>query len=79
MKTTIKFFLVVILFTSTVFADGNMGNGSRNCPTGTTCLTEPLPIENQPAESELKTTEAENSILGVVQEYLESVFEYFEN
>lgn len=75
MKSTIKLVLVAVLFTSTVFAEGELGNGNRNCPNGqTTCL-----IDSQPVETEIKTAESNNSILDIVQEYLGSVFEIFEN
>lgn len=75
MKSTIKLFLVVVLFSSVVLAEGNMGNGNRSCPNGTTCL-----ISSEPAEQkEPAATESDNSVLSVVQEYLNSVFKYFEN
>jgi hypothetical protein len=75
MKSTIKLVFVAVLFCSTVFAEGDLGNGNRNCPNGqTTCL-----VASQPNEIETKITESEVSILTVAQEYLDSIFKYFEN
>jgi len=74
MKSTIKLVLVVCLFSSVTFAEGEMGNGSRNCPNGTTCLT-----VNQPIDKEITPTESKDSVLDFVQEYLDSIFKYFDN
>ena len=74
MKSTIKLVLVVCLFSSVAFADGEMGNGSKNCPTGTTCLT-----TTQPTEKETASTESKDSVLDFVQEYLNAMLKYFEN
>lgn len=74
MKSTIKLVLVVCLFSSVVFADGEMTNGGKTCPTGTTCLT-----ATQPTEKEITPTESTDSVLTFVQEYLNSMLKYFEN
>lgn len=74
MKSTIKLVLVVCLFSSVAFAEGEMGNGSRNCPTGTTCL-----VTTQPTDTETTTTESKDSVLDFVKEYLDSIFKYFDN
>ena len=74
MKSTIKLVLVVCLFSSVAFADGEMGNGSKNCPTGTTCLT-----TTEPTDKETTPTESTDSVLTFVQEYLDSMLKYFEN
>lgn len=73
MKSTIKLVLVAVLFSSTVFAEGDLGNGSRNCPTGTTCLT------STPSTEKEVTVETKDTVLDFVQKYLDSVFKYFEN
>jgi hypothetical protein len=75
MKSTIKLVLVVLLFSSVTFADGEMGNGGKPC-TGT-CLT-----TTEPTDDETKSIESIDStdfILTTVQEYLDSMFKYFEN
>lgn len=75
MKSTIKLFLVVFLFSSTVFAEGDMGNGGRTCPNGApTCL-----VSAEPSETKETTTDPEDSILTSVHEYLDWVFKCFED
>lgn len=74
MKSTIKLVLVVCLFSSVAFADGEMTNGGKTCPTGTTCLT-----ATQSTEKETTSTESKDSVLDFVQEYLNSMLKYFEN
>ncbi|HVE57239.1 MAG TPA: hypothetical protein VNB22_10455 [Pyrinomonadaceae bacterium] len=74
MKSTIKLVLVVCLFSSVAFADGEMGNGTKSCPTGSTCLT-----TTQPTEKEITPTESTDSVLDFVREYLDSMLKYFEN
>lgn len=80
MKSTIKLLLVVILFSSAAFAEGEMGTGGRSCPNGqTTCFAG---NDEPTGDIETKTTETDastDSILTSVQGYLKSVFEYFEN
>lgn len=70
MKLTIKLLLVVCLFTSVAFADGEMGSGGKTCPPGTTCL-----VENQPTDTDTTKTEADDSFLTFVKNYLVSIFE----
>lgn len=73
MKSVCKLFLVVMLFTSVVFAEGNMGNGDRSCPSGqTTCL-----VGGQTTEPDVKSSDEEDSILTIVQKYLDSIFDVF--
>ena len=67
MKTTIKLVLVVCLFSSVVFADGEMGSGGKTCTSG--CL-----VATQTTETETVKTETENSFLKFVQKYLFSIF-----
>lgn len=75
MKSTIKLVLVVILFSSVVFADGEMGNGGRTCPNGTTTCF----VSTEPSETKETTTDTEDTILNSVQKYLDWAFNYFEN
>ncbi len=74
MKSIIKLVLVVCLFSSVAFAEGEMTNGGKTCPTGTTCL-----ITTEPTDNETTSTESTDSVLTTVQEYLNSMLEYFEN
>lgn len=74
MKNTIKFFLVAVLFCSTVFANGDMGNGGKTCTTN--CLVENQQEEPTSADkTEETTTEADDSILDFIQKYLELIFD----
>jgi hypothetical protein len=80
MKLTIKLVLVVCLFSSVAFADGEMGNGGKTCPTGSTCLTTTEPTEDDTKLTEsTDSTNSTDSILTTVQEYLDSMLKYFEN
>ncbi len=75
MKSTIKLILVVFLFSSMAFAEGDMGNGTRTCPNGaTTCF-----VSAEPSETKETTTDPEDSILTSVQNYLDWAFKYFED
>lgn len=74
MKSTIKLVLVVCLFSSVTFAEGEMTNGGKNCPAGTTCL-----YTTQPVDKETTPTESTDSVLDFVQEYFDSMLKYFEN
>jgi|GEM_PF-5894377 len=76
MKSICKLVLVVFLFTSAAFADGDLPNGNKNCPNGqTTCLVDSGSEETKPTEP----TDSTDSILIFVQEYFDSMVEYFEN
>jgi hypothetical protein len=72
MKSTIKLFLAVILFSSVVFADGEMPTTGKTCTSN--CFT-----ATPPTGDEGKTGESEDSILIFVREYLDSIYKYFEN
>jgi hypothetical protein len=80
MKSTIKFFLVVILFSSVVFADeGNMGNGNRTCPNGqTTCFVSTTPTGDEDTKP-TEPTSSTDSVLVFVTDYFDSMIEYFQN
>ena len=72
MKSLVKLVLVVSLFSSVVLADGEMGTGGKTCTT-------PCLASTEPNEKEITTIESTDSVLSFVQEYLDSVFKYFEN
>lgn len=77
MKSTIKFFLVVVLFCSTAFAEGNMGSGGLGDDGnmgsgGKTCQ---INCSNDDQEdNEDDSDESDNLILDLVQDYLFSIF-----
>ncbi|HQU81525.1 MAG TPA: hypothetical protein PKY59_00275 [Pyrinomonadaceae bacterium] len=76
MKNTIKLFLVVVLFCSTVFADGSMGaggftdDGSMGAG-GRTCTVNCSKSTVNPNSTEKNST---NSVFEIVSEYLISIF-----
>jgi hypothetical protein len=67
MKLTIKVVLFVSLFSSVVFADGNMNQGGKTCTSN--CL-----VATQPTEKNIVTKESEDSLLTIVKNYLISIF-----
>ncbi len=70
MKTTIKFALVIALFCSNAFADGEMGNGGRSCQTGqSNCL-----IENPTTTVNNDDKDSEDSLIVFVKEFLIKIF-----
>ena len=75
MKSLLKLALVVFLFTTNIFAEeGNMGNGGRTCPNGTTtCL-----VYSEAPQNEETTTESD-AILDTAQEYWNLLLQYFAN
>lgn len=80
MKSTIKFFLVVILFSSVAFADeGNLPTGNRSCPNGQTTCFVSTPTTGEEETKTTESTSSTDSILIVVKEYFDSMFEYFQN
>ena len=67
MKSTIKLFLVIALFSSIALADdGNMSNGGRTCTQN--CLVADQTIENS------KDQETNNPVLDYVQDFLAKIF-----
>ena len=71
MKLTVKILLVICLFTSIAFADGEMGTGGKTCPPQTACLdgemgTGGLTVDDQ---------NQNDSMLSFIQKYLISIFE----
>ena len=73
MKLTLKIFLVVCLFSSVAFADGDMGNGGKTCTQN--CYTSDE--QPDPAEDATSTNQStsDNSVLISIQEYLISLYE----
>jgi hypothetical protein len=77
MKSICKLVLVVFLFTTVAFADGDLPNGNRSCPNGaTTCFAAGDTTEPDTKTIE-ETTDTEDSALTLVQKYLDSVYDYF--
>lgn len=78
-----KIFLVVMLFSSVVFADeGNMGNGTRTCPNGqTTCfVSDPTTVDEETDSTKATdSTGSTGSVFNFVEEYFDSMIEYFQN
>lgn len=77
MKSTIKFFLVIVLFCSTAFAEGNMGSGGigddgNMGSGGKTCQTNCSNDDQEDNEDD--SDESDNLILDFVQDYLFSIF-----
>lgn len=70
MKLTLKLFLVVCLFSSITFADGDMTTGGKTCTQN--CLISNEPTE--PTVDDLDQSQSEDSVLTFIQEYLISIF-----
>lgn len=73
MKNTMKVFLMIALFCSAAFAEGDMGAGGRTCPQGQTCLG-----AGERTCEEGKTCAADpdddgDSLLETIQDYLASL------
>jgi hypothetical protein len=83
MKSTVKLFLVVCLFSSVAFADGELPNGNKSCPNGATTCFASSPTTTTTPTGDGKTTEdgsqttADDSVLTVIQEYMDSMVGYF--
>ena len=80
MKSTIKLFLIVALFVSTAFAEGDMGSGGFTegdmGSGGKTCTTTCLPDNetDQSHEENSNSEESDESVLTVIQDYLNTIF-----
>ena len=68
MKLTIKLFLVISLFTSVAFAEGEMGGSGRTCTNN--CFT----VAQTSDEKIEAKIESEETILTYIQKYLDSIF-----
>lgn len=84
MKSTIKLFLVVIIAASTIFADGDLGNGGFTCDGdlgngGITCTVDcpepsPIPETNCGTDAQSSSeTDDDDSILTIIEDYLGSL------
>jgi hypothetical protein len=86
MKSTIKLFLVVVLFFSTAFAgegdmgsggyDGDMGSGGRTCTTAE-CVNTSSTNDTTSLDTTGSADEEDNSddsILTIIQNYLNEIF-----
>jgi hypothetical protein len=79
MKLTLKLILVVCLFSSTTFADGDMPGGGRTCTQN--CCTEncysgneqPDPITEDPTFTDPNQLTSNDSVLPTIQDYLISL------
>lgn len=77
MKLTLKLFLVICLFSSVTFADGDMTTGGKNCTQncGYTNNEQPEPTAEVPTSTVSNQSASDNSVLTSVKEYLVSLFE----
>lgn len=80
MKLTLKLFLVVCLFSSVTFADGDMPGGgfAGDMPGGGKTCTQNCVVGNEPTteptDGNLNQSPSEDSVLTFIQEYLISIF-----
>lgn len=79
MKLTLKLFLVVCLFSSVTFADGDMPGGGRTCPLNTqNCYTgneQPEPTTEEPTSTDPNQSTSDDSVLTSIRDYLISIYE----
>lgn len=79
MKNTIKLFFVIVLFCSTVFAegnmgnggftgDGNMGNGGKTCTSN--CVISQPTLDTKKSDG----NETTSFMIDFIQDYLLSIF-----
>lgn len=85
MKSTIKMLLLIVIAASTIFADGDLGNGGYTGDGdlgngGRTCTINcpvPTPSDQNSSGTSTQTneeTDEEDSILTTVEKYLDSLF-----
>lgn len=70
MKSTIKFALVIALFCSTAFADGEMSNGGRTCTTNCFAGGQPTTI----VITDNNMDKSENYLFAFVKDFLNEIF-----
>jgi hypothetical protein len=70
MKSTIKFALVIVLFCSTAFADGEMSNGGKTCTTN--CFVGGQ--TNTTVINDNNVDKSENYLLTFVKDFLNEIF-----
>lgn len=77
MKLTIKFALVIVLFCSTAFADGEMGNGGiapgEMGNGGRTCTSNCF-FDNSTIVTDNEQDNSDNYVLTVVKDFLAEIF-----
>jgi hypothetical protein len=75
-KLTLKLILVLCLFSSVAFADGEMGSGGDG-EMGSGGKTCPTPSPCRPADTDTTDTSTNetDSVLVMIQKYLVSIFE----
>lgn len=77
MKTTIKLFFVIVLFCTTVSAEGSMGNGltdDGSMGNGKTC-TGNCAISNPNVDTKkVDESETKSFVIDFIQDYLFSIF-----
>ena len=81
-----KIFLVIALFSSMAFADGDMPTGNKSCPQGQTCLTGDMPTGNKTCpqgqtclvdgdiSKDSADEDSSGSIFEIISDYLDSIF-----
>jgi len=79
MKNLMKLFLVMSLFVSSAFADGDMGGGGKTCPQGQTCLGGDMGGGGKATDDGTTAdtdswTETTDAVLVFVTEYLKAIF-----
>ncbi len=90
MKLTVKILLVICLFSSIAFADGEMGSGGKTCPPQTVCLSDgemgsggKTAIKTEETVANLdgemgsggrSVNDQNDSMLDFIQKYLISIF-----
>ena len=81
MKLTLKIFLVICLFSSITFAEGEMGTGGKTCSPGQTCVTGDGEMgtggftDGNQGNGGRAVNDQSESILTFIQKYLISIFE----
>lgn len=76
MKLTLKLLLVVCLFSSVTFAEGDMTTGGKTCTQN--CYTgkeQPEPTAPNPTSADTNQAPSDNSVLTSIQDYLVSLIE----
>ena len=77
MKLTLKILLVICLFSSIAFAEGEM-TGGKTCPPGQTCFTGEMTggfADGNQSNGGRAVSDQNESILTFIQKYLISIFE----
>lgn len=69
MKSTARLFLIIALFCSVAFADGEMPSGGKTCTENCSIVNPPVVIEDTN-----QNNETPDSILTIIEEYLFSIF-----